>query len=59
MPTSIVDPIAQHEAEKRFGKAADGFVAEWHRYVNDNGVPVRFLSLTGPEEVDPTAVKAA
>lgn len=56
---TIVDHAAQHEAEKRFGSAVDGFIAEWHRYVNDNGVAVRFLTLTGPEEVDPTAKQAA
>lgn len=59
MPTSIVDPLAQHRAEQIFGNRADGFIAEYHRYVNENGVAVRILSLTGPEEVDPTAAKAA
>lgn len=53
------DPIARTAAERRFDDAAEDFDAHYHRYVNGNGVPVRRLVLTGPEEVDNAAVQAA
>jgi len=34
------------------GTALDDFSANYLRYVNGNGVPVKRLVLTGPEEVD-------
>src|SRR5258705_11021812 len=40
-------------------EALDDFTAHYHRYVNQAGVPVRQLVLTGPAEVDNAAVQAA
>lgn len=40
-------------------EALDDFTATYARYTNKNGVPVRQLVLTGPEEVDNAAVQAA
>lgn len=53
------DPIARTAAEQRFDDAAEDFTATYERYVNSNGVPVRRLVLTGPEEVDNAALQAA
>lgn len=53
------DPIALTDAERRFGAKAHDYTATYERYVNSNGVPVRRLVLTGPEEVDNAAVQTA
>ena len=41
------------------GTALDDFTATYLRYINEHGVPVRHLVLTGPAEVDGAALDPA
>ncbi|GAA2346621.1 hypothetical protein [Dactylosporangium salmoneum] len=53
------DPIALTDAEQRLGGKARDYTARYERYTNQNGVNVRRLVLTGPEEVDGAAPQDA